>query len=117
MNELLAKIRLAMIHESSDYQKMAEYRVQLSSLYSTLAEKSKDYVIAKADFYNKLRNEILAKKEKLTISMLDREWEMSPEGVKMEVHKITMDAVDKMISSLNQLVRIANQDYFNSKYQ
>lgn len=106
-----------MITCSSDYAKMAEYRVQLSSLYSTLAEESKDFIIAQAYFKNNLKSEMLARKEKVNISAIDREWEMSPQGVKMEIHKITMDSVSTMISSLNQLVRIANNDYFNSKHQ
>lgn len=117
MNDLLQTIREKMITDSDDYQLMAEYRVNLSSLYSTLSEKSKEYVIAKADFQNALKRQMILNKEKVVISTLDREWEMSPQGVQAELLAIDMKGVNIMISSLTQLIRVVNSDFFNSKHQ
>lgn len=115
MEDLLKTIRERMITDSSNYSLMAEYRVQLSSLYSTMAEKSKDYVIKKAAFQNGFRDALMARKEKVSVSLLDREWEMSADGVQMELLKISMGAIENMMSSLNTLIRIANTDYYHTK--
>lgn len=100
-------IQNEMLEGSLAPKTMAEYRVQLSGYYSQTSSALEVILFEKPGKWMDMR------KENKSDSSTDKAWDATEEGKREMVYRFQLKRIEKMMSSLNSALRVAENEAKN----
>lgn len=94
-------------YNTSNPHWLAENRVLLAGLYSYFSGQLEKLIFSKPAKWLELRKE--CKSDNATTKM----WQMTEDGQKEEIYELRMKKIDKLMSSMNSMIRVLENEARN----
>lgn len=103
----IESIEKAMLVGGLSPHDMSEYRVYLAGHYSFIASALEEILLVKPGQW------LLMREDQKSDTSTDKHWEATPEGLREMQCKLRLKKIEKMISSLNSGLRVAENEVRN----